>query len=72
MLCPLDGYYVLTLSLPFVTKSNVSLMRNGDELTVQVGSYRRSIILPRTLAGLSVKEARFEDEKLRIRFEPKK
>ena len=67
-----DGYYVLTLSLPFVTKSNVSLMRNGDELTVQVGSYRRSIILPRTLAGLPVKEARFEDEKLRIRFEPKK
>ncbi len=67
-----DGYYVLTLSLPFVTKSDVSLMRNGDELTVQVGSYRRNIILPRTLAGLPVKEAKFEDERLRIRFGPKK
>lgn len=67
-----DGYYVLTLSLPFVTKSNVSLMRNGGELTVQVGSYKRNIILPRALAGLPVKEAKFEDEKLRIMFEPKK
>jgi arsenite-transporting ATPase len=67
-----DGHYVLTLSLPFVTKSDLSLMRNGDELTVQVGNYRRNIILPRILAGLSVKEARFEGEKLRIRFEPKK
>jgi len=67
-----DGYYVLTLSLPFVTKSDVSLVRNGDELLVQVGSYRRNIILPRTLVGLPVKEARFEDEGLRIRFGPKK
>ncbi len=67
-----DGYYVLTLSLPFVTKSDVSLVRNGDELLVQVGSYRRNIILPRTLVGLPVKEAKFEDEGLRIRFGPKK
>lgn len=67
-----DGYYVLTLSLPFVTKSDVSLVRNGDELLVQVGSYRRNIILPRTLVGLPVEEAKFEDEGLRIRFGPKK
>ena len=67
-----DGYYVLTLSLPFVTKSDVSLVRNGDELLVQVGSYRRNIILPRTLVGLVVEEAKFEDEGLRIRFGPKK
>ncbi len=67
-----DGYYVLTLSLPFVTKSDVSLVRNGDELIVQVGNYRRNVILPRTLAGLPVKEATFEDGRLRIRFGPKK
>jgi len=67
-----DGYYVLTLSLPFVTKSDVSLVRNGDELLVQVGSYRRNIILPRTLVGLPVEEAKFEDGGLRIRFGPKK
>ena len=67
-----DGYYVLTLSLPFVTKSDVSLVRNGDELLVQVGSYRRNIILPRTLVGLPVEEAKFEDEGLRIRFGPRK
>ena len=64
-----DGHYVLTLNLPFVTKADVSLMRSGDELVVQVGSFRRNIILPRTLVGLPVKDAKFEGERLRIRFD---
>jgi len=67
-----DGHYVLTLSLPFVAKEDLSLTRNGDELIVQVGSYRRNILLPRTLAGLEVGEAKFEQEKLRIRFDQQK
>jgi len=64
-----DGHYVLTLDLPFVTKRDISLIRNGDELVVQVGSYKRNIILPRTLAELAVTDARFESEQLRIRFD---
>jgi len=64
-----NGHYVLTLDLPFVTKRDISLVRNGDELVVQVGSYKRNIILPRTLAGLAVADARFESEQLRIRFD---
>jgi len=32
---------------------------------------RRDIILPRPLALLPVREARFEDSKLRIRFDQK-
>ena len=67
-----DGGYVLTLILPFVTKSDVSLTRNGDELFIHVGSYKRNIILPRTLASLPVREARFDDGKLRIKFDQKK
>ncbi len=64
-----DGYYVLSLDLPFIAKEEISLLRNGDELTIQVGSYRRNIILPRALLGLKVKEAKFEERRLRIRFE---
>jgi len=64
-----DGHYVLTLDLPFVTKRDISMVRHGDELVVQVGSYKRNIILPRTLADLAVTDARFDSEQLRIRFD---
>ena len=64
-----DGHYVLTLDLPFVTKKDISMVRHGDELVVQVGSYKRNIILPRTLADLAVTDARFDSEQLRIRFD---
>jgi arsenite-transporting ATPase len=63
-----DTYYVLSLILPFTTKEQVSLMRHSDELIVQVGSFRRQLFLPHFLAELSVKEAKFEDEKLKIKF----
>jgi len=42
-----DGGYVLTLDLPFTSKEQVSLLRNGDELVLQVGSWRRNLVLPR-------------------------
>ncbi|OGO05644.1 MAG: arsenic-transporting ATPase [Chloroflexi bacterium RBG_13_54_9] len=67
-----DGNYVLTLPLPFVQKEEINLMRNGDELTIQAGRHKRNISLPRILAGLPVKEARFEGERLRIDFEERK
>ena len=66
-----DNFYVLTLPLPFVAKEDVSLMRSGDELIVRAGRYRRNIILPQALLGLSIKGAKFEGDKLRIRFEEK-
>ena len=64
-----NGCYMLTLRLPFITKGDISLLKNGDELIIQVANYKRNIILPHTLASLTVKEAKFEEEKLRIRFE---
>ncbi len=63
-----DSYYILSFDLPYATKEEVSLMRNRDELIIHVGSYRRNIILPRTLAGLSVKGAKLENRRLVIRF----
>jgi arsenite-transporting ATPase len=63
-----DGRYVLTIALPFVSKEQLSLTRAGDELIINVGSFKRSIILPRILHGLSTLGAKFEGNKLRIAF----
>ncbi|MFA5308234.1 MAG: ArsA family ATPase [Dehalococcoidales bacterium] len=63
-----DGGYVLTMPLPFVTKGDVSLMRNGDELVATIGSQRHSILLPQTLLACELKGAKLDDGHLRIRF----
>jgi len=65
-----DKHYVLTLTLPFTSREQVSLMQSGDELTIQVAGFRRNVILPRSLVGLTVSEAKLEASKLKIRFQP--
>lgn len=64
-----NGSYILSLALPFVARDDVSLSQVGDELLVQVGSYRRNLVLPRTLIGLDATQARMEGQSLQIRFE---
>ena len=63
-----NGHYVLTLDLPFVAKEDISLVRNGDELVIRVGNQKRNIILPRILIGTPTEEAKFEENRLKIRF----
>lgn len=60
--------YILGLALPFTTKGDISLMKNNNELNIQVGDFRRNIQLPNVLKGLSVAGAKFEDNRLRVRF----
>jgi arsenite-transporting ATPase len=59
---------MLRIALPFVAESDVGLARHGDELVVTVGSYRRLIALPTSLARLAVAGARVDGTGLRIRF----
>jgi arsenite-transporting ATPase len=59
---------VLHLALPFVTRAEVGLARNGDELVVTVGSYRRLLTLPAGLARLQVAGAGVDEGELRVRF----
>lgn len=63
-----DGGALARLALPFVTRAEVDLARNGDELVMTVGSYRRLLTLPPGLARLRVVGARVEDGELRVRF----
>ena len=62
-----DGYR-LSLQLPFTSKEQVGLTRYGDELVVQVGAWRRNLILPRLLLKAETAGARFENHTLHIHF----
>jgi arsenite-transporting ATPase len=60
--------FLLKMPLPLARKEQLDLMQTGDELVVQVGDYKRNVILPRALATLQVASAKLEDGELRINF----
>jgi arsenite-transporting ATPase len=60
--------YQLCLKLPFARKEDVDVFQRGDELVVSIGNFRREVILPRALVGLTVTGARVEEGTLVIRF----
>jgi len=62
------GQYVLSIRLPFAEKDRIQVFTRGDELVVQVDNQRRHLMLPRTLAGRTVKSAAFADQRLRVAF----
>src|SRR5262249_6360589 len=66
------GSTVVHLALPgvdeWMSKDDVHLGRNGDELVVTVGSYRRLLTLPAGLARRRVAGARVEQGELQVRF----
>jgi arsenite/tail-anchored protein-transporting ATPase len=59
---------VLRLALPLVSRAEVDLARNGDDLVVTVGSYRRLLTLPSGLARFRVAGARVDQGELQVRF----
>jgi arsenite-transporting ATPase len=60
--------YVLSLELPFTTREEIGLSRHGDELVIQVGTWRRTLVLPRALVDAPTTGARMEDSTLEIQF----
>jgi arsenite-transporting ATPase len=65
---PEDGGYSLEVALPFTSRDELQLSRSGDELLLQVGAWRRSIVLPRVLVEAPTTSAKMEDGVLRISF----
>jgi arsenite/tail-anchored protein-transporting ATPase len=61
-----DGKYEIRLLLPFAAKSEVGLFKKGDELVVEVGTLRRHIGLPRSMATLVPARARLESRVLTV------
>lgn len=58
----------IALSLPGLPREALSLTLSGDELIVRVGSYRRHLLLPAGLRGMSNVRASRDGERLIIRF----
>ena len=61
-----DGHYEIRLQLPFAAKGEVGLVKKGDELVVEIGTLRRHIGLPTSMAGLSPGRAKLENRILTV------
>ena len=62
----IEGVYQVKLRLPFATKGEVGLFKKGNELIVQIGTLRRHIGLPTSMAGLTPARARLENKILTV------
>ena len=58
----------MELDIPLVEKSDLDVFRHGHELYVQVGSHRRSFILPDALHRREVTRAKLDEGTLRVSF----
>jgi len=61
-----DGHYEVRVLLPFAVKGEVGLFKKGDELVVEVGTLRRHIGLPTSMAALSPVRAKLENKVLTV------
>jgi len=68
-----DGHYIMKVRLPFAfdNKMETNVVQLGDSLTLRIGNYQKSVILPLFLAGMRVAEAIYEDQWLKIDFRKK-
>jgi arsenite-transporting ATPase len=57
-------HYEVRLDLPFAEKGEVGLFRKRDELVIEIGTIRRHVGLPTTMARLSPVKARLSGRKL--------
>jgi arsenite-transporting ATPase len=61
-----NGRYEVRLQLPFAAKGEVGLFKKGDELVVEIGTLRRHIGLPTSMAALTPSRARLENRILTV------
>jgi len=63
-----EGSVTMELDVPFVDKSELDVFRHGHELYVQLGSYRRSFLLPDALHRREIVKARLDEGTLGVTF----
>jgi arsenite-transporting ATPase len=56
-----NGKYEVRLKAPFAEKGEVSVFKKGEHLVIEVGTMRRHVGLPNTMAGLVPGRARLDD-----------
>lgn len=65
-----DGLLLWRIPLPGAVRSDLDLVRRGDELLLGVGPYRRTVRLPSALRRCTVAGAGLADGVLTLRFRP--
>ena len=60
------AHYEVRLQLPFAAKGEIGLFKKGDELVVEIGTLRRHIGLPTSMAALSPGRAKLENRILTV------
>jgi len=63
-----DDLYTLILRLPFVGKGDIQLSRDDEDLVIRIGTFKRYVMLPRSISRLETAGARMENGNLYIRF----
>lgn len=63
-----DGGMVISIELPLVPKDQIRVHRNGEELVVHAGQWRRNIMLPRRAAEMEIEPPTMSDGVLKIHF----
>ena len=61
-----NGHYEVRLRLPFAAKGDVGLFKKGDELVVEIGTLRRHIGLPTSMASLMPARATLQNKILTV------
>jgi len=64
----IDGNLVMTISLPAVKKGKTQIRKKGEELIIEIGDYKRILLLPTIAQHSKVASAKFEGNKLIITF----
>jgi arsenite-transporting ATPase len=61
-----NAHYEVRLRLPFAAKGEVGLFKKGDELVVEIGTLRRHIGLPTSMAALTPARATLQHKILTV------
>ena len=64
------GAYEVRMAMPFVAKGEVSVFKKGDELVLEIGTLRRHVGLPTSLAALRSTRVTLADGVLQVHLEP--
>jgi arsenite-transporting ATPase len=63
-----NGAFLVSVDLPFTDKTQINLSRHADELVIDLGTWRRTLVLPRILVDAPTDGATFANGTLKIRF----
>lgn len=61
-----NAHYEVRLQLPFAVKGEVGLFKKGDELVIEIGTLRRHIGLPTSMASLTPTRATLQNKILTV------